>query len=374
MGDSKIKNTDRLLALDVFRGITIAAMIIVNIPGSWSHIYAPLRHAKWHGCTPTDLIFPFFLFIVGVAMTYSMKKFNNTISLIAIRKILKRVLLIFLIGLFLHAFPFNSGFSNLRILGVLQRIALAYGIAAMLCLYFNQKKLIILSGFILLLYWPLLFFFGQGDPYALETNLARTIDLKIIGENHVWRGLGIPFDPEGLLSTVPAVVTVIFGYLTGKVIQAESNLKSTFSKLLLAGIAAIVIGKIWGLVFPINKSLWTSSYVFYTAGWATLFLSILLWTIDIKGFKKWAYPFVIFGMNSLFVYALSSIWVKIYIDLIKITKPDGSITNAYSWLYIQIFVPVAGNLNGSLLFAFTHVFVFWIVLLILYKKKIFIKI
>ena len=249
---------NRLLALDIFRGITIAAMIIVNIPGSWSYVYAPLRHAKWHGCTPTDLIFPFFLFIVGVAMTYSFKKFNNKISLIAVRKIAKRVLVIFLIGLALNAFPFNTGFSNLRILGVLQRIAIAYGIAAILCLYFKQKKLIIISGLILIVYWLILIIFSQGDPYAMESNLVRIIDLKIIGENHLWLGLGIPFDPEGLLSTLPAVVTVILGYLTGKLIQKESNLKSAIYKLLLIGIAAIIAGLIWGMVFPINKSLWTS--------------------------------------------------------------------------------------------------------------------
>jgi len=372
--DNNIKRLNRLIALDTFRGITIASMIIVNIPGSWSYVYAPLRHAKWHGCTPTDLIFPFFLFIVGVAMSYSFRKYDNRISVIAIRKIVKRVVLIFLIGLALNAFPFKTEISNLRILGVLQRIAIAYGIAALLYLCFSQTKLIFVSGIILIGYWLLLLGFGQGDPYAVETNLVRIIDLKIIGESHLWKGVGIPFDPEGLLSTLPSVVTVIFGSLTGKSIQTGSNLKSAVYKMLIMGVSAVLLGKIWDIVFPINKYLWTSSYVLFTSGLAMIFLAVLLWFTDVRGKRKWVYPFVVFGMNSLFLYILSGIWVKTYIYLIKITAPDGSVINGYNWLYNQLFVPVAGNLNGSLLFAITHVFIFWMILLILYRKRIFIKI
>ena len=365
---------NRLMALDAFRGITIASMITVNIPGSWSYVYAPLRHAKWHGCTPTDLIFPFFLFIVGVAISYSFRKYENRISLFAIKKILKRVVLIFLLGLALNAFPFKTEISNLRILGVLQRIAIAYGIAALLYLGFNQAKLLLTSGIILIGYWLLLLGFGQGDPYAVETNLVRIVDLKIFGENHLWHGVGIPFDPEGLLSTLPAVVTVILGSLTGNLIQAASNLKSSIHKVLSMGAAAILLGKIWGIFFPINKYLWTSSYVLFTSGLAMIFLAVLLWLIDIRGKRKWAYPFVVLGMNSLFVYILSGIWVKTYVYLIRITAPDGSVINGYKWLYNQLFVPVAGYLNGSLLFAITHVFIFWIILFLLYRKRIFIKI
>lgn len=369
-----IIRADRLIALDTFRGITIALMIIVNIPGSWSYVYAPLRHAKWHGCTPTDLVFPFFLFIVGVAMSYSFRKYDNKISPMALQKILKRSVLIFLIGLVLNAFPFKTEISNLRILGVLQRIAMAYAIAAVLYLCFSQTKLILASGIILLGYWLLLLRFGQGDPYAVETNLVRSIDLKIIGESHLWKGVGIPFDPEGLLSTLPSVATVLLGALTGKLIQTVSHLKSAVYKLLFMGVTSILLGKIWDISFPINKYLWTSSYVLFTSGLAMIFLAALLWFIDIKGKRKWAYPFVVFGMNSLFLYTLSSIWVKSYIHFIKITAPDGSVINGYKWLYNQIFVPVAGYLNGSLLFAITHVFIFWIILFLLYRKRIFIKI
>jgi predicted acyltransferase len=176
------------------------------------------------------------------------------------------------------------------------------------------------------------------------------------------------------LSTLPSVVTVTWGALTGKLIQAESRLKSAVSKTLLIGVSAIILGKIWDVVFPINKYLWTSSYVFFTSGLAMIFLAVLLWLIDIRGKRKWAYPFVVFGMNSLLLYILSGLWVKSYVYFIKITAPDGSVVNGYKWLYDQLFVPVAGHLNGSLLFAITHVFIFWIILFLLYRKRIFIKI
>lgn len=349
-------------------------MILVNMPGSWSHVYAPLRHAKWHGCTPTDLVFPFFLFIVGVAMTYSFRTYEHRLSPGALKKIARRVALIFLIGLFLNAFPFHKPLSELRILGVLQRIAIAYGIGALLYLSLDRAKLIFASALILIGYWLLLLGFGQGDPFALETNLVRTIDLKILGESHVWGGFGVPFDPEGLLSTIPAVVTVILGALTGRMIHSAAHLRSAVVKILLAGGAAVVLGKIWGLAFPINKALWTSSYVLYTAGLAMLFLSVLLWIIDVRGYRRWAYPFVVFGMNPLLLYALSGIWVRTYLYLIRFETADGTATNAYKWLYQSIFEPVAGPLNGSLLFAVSHVFLFWLILLVLYRKRIFIKI
>ena len=349
-------------------------MIIVNMPGSWSYVYAPLRHAKWHGCTPTDLVFPFFLFAVGVAMSYSFRKFDHRLSPAVLKKIARRAALIFLVGLFLNAFPFHKPFSMLRILGVLQRIAIAYGIAALLYLVLNRTRLIVVSAAILIGYWLLLLGFGRGDPYGLETNLVRVIDLKILGQNHVWGGFGIPFDPEGLLSTLPAVVTATLGALTGRLIQSAPRLRSAVLKMIVLGGLAIIAGQLWGLVFPINKALWTSSYVLYTAGLAMVLLAVLLWIIDVGGHRKWAFPFVVFGMNPLFLYALSAVWVRTYIYLIKFTAADGTAMNAYKWLYQSIFVPVAGPLNGSLLFAVAHVFLFWLILLALYKKKIFIKI
>jgi len=289
-------------------------------------------------------------------------------------KILKRVLLIFLIGLALNAFPFKTAIADLRVLGVLQRIAIVYGIAAMLCLWFNSKKLMIISGAILISYWLLLFGFGQGDPYAVDTNLVRTIDLLIFGECHLWHGKGIAFDPEGLLSTLPAAVSVISGYLSGLLLQVESSLNKALLKTCCCGIAAVLLGYAWGMIFPINKYLWTSSYVLFTSGLAMICLSFLLWLIDIKGFKKWSYPFEVFGTNSLFIYVASILWIKVFIHLIKIPTPDGSMTNGYNWIFTQIFAPFAGNLNGSLLFAVVHLGLFWCLLFILYRKKIFIKI
>ncbi len=349
-------------------------MILVNTPGSWSFVYKPLKHAQWHGCTPTDLIFPFFLFIVGAAMRYSFIKFNDTASYAIAGKILKRVLLIFLIGLALNAFPFKIDISNLRILGVLQRIAIAYGIASLLCLRFNPKELMAISGIILTGYWLLLAGFGQGNPYAVETNLVRVIDINLFGENHLWHGKGIAFDPEGLLSTLPAVATVISGYLTGYLLQTKSNLKSAVYIIFFSGVCSVLTGSAWGIIFPINKYLWTSSYVLFTTGWALICLAILLWVIDIKGHQKWNYPFVVFGTNSLFVYIISILWIKIFMRLITISTSDGAVTNGYNWIFNQLFVPIAGNVNGSLLFAVFHIFMFWCVLLLLYRKKIFIKI
>jgi predicted acyltransferase len=303
-----------------------------------------------------------------------MRKFQDRISWTAVKKILTRAALIFLVGVALNIFPFKTPLSNLRILGVLQRIGIAYGIAALLYLCFSHTKLLFISGIILIGYWLLMLGFGRGDPYAVETNLVLIIDLKILGENHLWKGLGIPFDPEGLLSTLPSVATVILGALTGKSIQSAPKLKSAVQKLFFVGISAIVLGKIWDLIFPINKYIWTSSYVLFTAGLAMVILALLLWLIDVKGYRKWAFPFVVFGMNPLFLYILSSIWVRSYIHFIHITEPDGSVVNGYKWIYNHLFVPLAGNMNGSLLFAITHVFVFWIILFILYKKRIFIKI
>lgn len=364
----------RLQALDVFRGMTIALMILVNTPGSWSYVYAPLEHAHWHGCTPTDLVFPFFLFVMGVAMPYSFRQFDYKLSPAVGVKIMKRVLLIFLIGLALNFFPFKTGLSDLRILGVLQRIAVTYGIAAFLCLCLNRIKLILLSGLLLVGYWLLLSGFSSGEPYSLEGNLVRSVDLAVLGAGHMWHGKIIAFDPEGLLSTLPAVVTVLTGYLTGLYIQSHPDLRQAVYKTTLAGAAAVVTGWAWGVVFPINKSLWTSSYVLYTSGLALIILSFCLYVIDVKGYRKWSMPFYVFGRNSLFVYVLSIIWVKTLLYLIRITESDGSVVSGYSWIFREWFLPAAGYYNGSLLFALAHVALFWILALVLYKKKIYVKI
>ena len=364
----------RLIALDVLRGLTIALMIMVNNPGSWSYVYPPLRHAKWHGCTPTDLVFPFFLFIVGVSMWYSFKKFEKGITKASLYKVLKRTLIIFLLGLFLNLFP-KFDFEHVRIFGVLQRIAIAYGITALLGLQFDIKKLKFLFVIILVGYWLLLLLGGNSiDPFAETGNIVQKIDLLVLGENHMYKGLGFTFDPEGLLSAIPSIGTVLLGYFTGRIIDTSSNTIKAIKNLLFYGFILAVVGLVWGIVFPINKSLWTSTYVLYAGGLAMLFLALLLWIIDVQKINKWSKPFIHFGTNPLFIFVFSGIYIKIIIYLVRITTVDGEKLTGYSYLYQSVFVPLAGNMNGSLLFAVTHIIFFWFLTYILYKKKIFIKI
>jgi predicted acyltransferase len=366
------KSTNRLVSLDIFRGLTIAFMIIVNTPGSWEYVYAPLRHAKWHGCTPTDLVFPFFLFIVGVSTFYSLKKYGNEFNTGSVLRILRRMVLIFAVGLLLAIFPkFVRDYSTLRILGVLQRIALAYGIGAVICLTVRRDYLWIITAVILLGYWGLMALFGGADPFSLESNLAAKVDQAILGANHMYKGFGIPFEPEGLLSTIPAVATVIIGYFTGEMISRSDGGK-TVVRLLLLGAASTGLGLLWGIFFPINKPLWTSSYVLYTAGLAMVLLAVIYLLADVLKFQKWGTFFLVFGTNAIFAYTLAGIWTKTMLYIIKIPSGDEHI-NLYRWLYQEIFVPLAGNMNGSFLFAITQVMIIWFVVLILYRKKIFIK-
>jgi len=368
-------NTNRLLSLDIFRGMTVAFMIIVNTPGClWKYAYPPLLHAKWHGCTPTDLVFPFFLFIVGISTFFSLKKYSGKINSEVTIKILKRTILIFALGLILNIFPnFIRDYSTLRILGVLQRIALAYGIGAIICLTVRRDFLWIVISALLLGYWALLALAGGSAPYALETNFALKVDLAILGANHLYQGFGIPFDPEGLLSTIPSVATVIIGYFIGGIITPTSGKKDgkVLVKLILFGISALGLGILWGIVFPINKALWTSSYVLYTAGWGMIVFGLLYYLVDVLKIQKWGVFFTIFGTNAIFAYALASAWASTMLA-IEFTGGGGNIT-LYSWIFQNIFVPIAGNTNGSLLFAIVQMLLVWSITLILYRKKIFLK-
>jgi predicted acyltransferase len=362
----------RLAALDAFRGLTIAAMILVNNPGSWSYVYPPMRHAEWIGCTPTDLIFPFFLFIVGVAMWYSFKKFDHKPTPEVWKKIIIRAALIFLIGLFLNAFPFfGKDFTTFRIMGVLQRIAVAFLFGAVICMSIPRRHLHWVAAAILLGYWALLAFFGGDDPYGLETNIARQIDLAILGENHVWHGFGLAFDPEGLASTIPAVATVIIGFLIGAYIDRTQMRRPAFSSLVAIGMTGVGLGIVWGQSFPIIKGLWTSSYVVYTAGLATLLLALFLWLIDMKGYKRWAQPFIVFGLNPLFIFALSGILIRVMI-MIKIGSGIGT-TSLHGAIY-QELAAMFGDMNGSLGFAILFVILHWMIAWWMYRKKIFIKV
>lgn len=357
----------RLISLDVFRGMTIMLMILVNNPGSWSYVYPPLRHADWHGCTPTDLVFPFFMFIIGVSVGFSIRKYDLPNNLFLVKAV-KRGLIIILIGYLLRLFPFTDiNLSTARILGVLQRIGLAYIFAAILINYFKKINLIIISAAILLGYWALLYF-GSDSPYSLENSIVRKFDLAILGADKLWHGKGLPFDPEGLLSTIPAIVSILVGYFTSiEIIQKKSRI-TLVKRLLLGGLFGIILGWLWGQFFPINKSLWTSSYVIYTSGFALMILGVLLYIIDVLEYKKWTKIFVAFGTNPLFIFVLSGLWTK---TILKLHWGD---TNGYTGLFKNVFQPIAGDMNGSLLFAITHIIFFGIIAWILYKKKIIIKV
>ncbi|WP_051205281.1 acyltransferase family protein [Salinimicrobium xinjiangense] len=369
---------ERYLALDVLRGLTIALMILVNTPGSWSTIYAPFRHAAWHGFTITDLVFPSFLFVVGNAMSFSMRKFDSQPDAIFWKKVLKRTFLIFVIGLFLNAFPFVhraegeivlKDLSNIRIMGVLQRIALCYFFASVFIKYFKLKGSAIISVIILLLYWGLMYYFGDaGDPYSKEGNAALKFDRLILPAENLYTGFGLPFDPEGLLSTLPAIVNVIAGYLAGIFIQKSGNNFTTVMKLIAAGLVCVLIGEIWDMVFPINKPIWTSSYVMLSVGWSLVLIGALIWIIEVVKLKRWTYFFEVFGKNPLFIYVMSGVFVML---LSVIWINGGSLKG---WLYDNFFLSWLEPYNASLFFAVIYVLLLWLMGYWMDKKKIYIKV
>ena len=374
-----LKNQQRYLALDVLRGITIALMILVNTPGSWGSIYAPFKHAAWHGFTITDLVFPTFLFVVGNAMSFSMRKFDGKADSMFLKKVFKRSLLIFLIGLFLSAFPFLyrdeagelafKNLANMRIMGVLQRIALCYLIASLLIHYLKLKVAIVASILILFGYWLVMYLFGeQPEPYSLTGNAALKFDLLVFRPENMWKGFGMAFDPEGLLSTFPAVVNVVAGYVAGIFIQKSGNTYSTVWKLVLAGIIAIILAQIWNPFFPINKGIWTSSYVLLSIGWALISIATLILTIELWSIKAWTYFFEVFGKNPLFIFVLSGLVVM----LMNIILIHGEALKP--WIYKNVFLSWLTNYNASILFAICYVLLMWLVGYIMDKRKIYIKV
>jgi predicted acyltransferase len=363
----------RLIALDVFRGLTIALMILVNTPGNRSTTYSLLQHSRWDGCTPTDLVFPFFLFIIGTAMWYSYKKYDFALTKNLAFKIIKRSFFIYLIGLFLNACSaFNFDFHSIRIMGVLARIAIGYGIASFIVLSINQKWIKGVAGIILLLYWLILLIFGGEAPFSLEGNFVATFDTFLLGANHVPVMRGVSFDQTGLLATFPSIVNILLGFLAGKVLDTYELKTDAVKRLIIIGLIGVVAAKLWDLIFPINKLLWTSSFVLYTSGLASFFLGILYWITDIKGLTKWAKPFQVFGMNSIFIYVLSELLAIAF--LIRFFHfADGESASIAKLTYNSICLPVAGAFNGSLLYAIGFTFICWFVGWILYKRKIFIK-
>lgn len=378
---------NRLLSLDVFRGMSVAGMVLVNNPGTWSAIYPPLAHAEWHGVTPTDLVFPFFLFIVGAAIALALGKrvesggVNRNLYL----KIIKRAVIIFLLGLFLATFPFFNFTkgewldpSTVRIMGVLQRIAVCYLAAALIFLHTNWKQQTIIAVALLLLYWALMILISvPGCEVSTfndkACNLAAYLDRTILTENHIWRSAKV-YDPEGLLSTIPAIATCLAGVLCGQWLRRKTDDYEKVSALFFFGVVLAAAGWIWSFWFPLNKSLWTSSYVVYTAGLALCFFAFCYWLIDIKGYRKWTTPFVIFGVNALALFVGSGIMARI-LSLIKIsTDAEGKSISLQQWIFNNVFLPFASPINASLMYAVCFILIWLFLMWLLYRKRIFIKI
>lgn len=359
----------RLLSIDVMRGMTIAFMIIVNTPGSWNYVYSPLLHAKWHGVTPTDLVFPFFIFIMGVSMAFSFSSIDQTNRNHFVKKVLKRTFLIFLVGFILNWFPFyNEHLTEVRVFGVLQRISLSYGLAGILVIYARSLKAQISTVFIGLILYHCLQMYG-GD-LTLEGSINRKINDLLLSPENLYGGFGIPFDPEGIVGTISSAMHVIIGYIVGSHLKKLKDTPMQFIKLFIPiGLGLIFVAWLYCHVIPMNKPLWTGSYVLNTSGKACLLLALLVYLIDILKFSSWSFPFQVFGKNALVSYVFSSV---VSITLFQILKNENG--SAYGYLYAQIYQPTFGDYLGSFLFALSVcLFVFGFAF-ILFKRKIFIKI
>jgi predicted acyltransferase len=408
---------NRFYSLDVFRGATVCLMILVNNPGTWAHIYDPLEHAPWHGLTPTDLVFPFFLFAVGNALSFVMPRLEQGGDAVFWKKVLKRSALIFLIGLFLNWWPFVTevnrladgttafhketifkGFTwidytkdkagniietvkGIRILGVLQRIALCYLFASIIIYYLKPRKAFVAGMIMLLVYWVLCYAGNPSDPYSLKGWFGTDIDKMILGIPHIYKGEGIPFDPEGLMSTPPAIVQVIFGFLVGDYIRNRSKdvqgeipgqgMYRMLTGLFVIAIALLITGFCWDMVFPINKKIWTSSYVIYTTGLAILTIATMIYMIEIKKIRGGLSRFFdVFGKNALFVFALSAFLPRT-LGLIKL----GDGVNPWNWLYKKVLIHTPGaRENGSLLYALCVILFMWAICYWMDRKRIYVKV
>ena len=454
MTEAQYSTGSRLVSLDVFRGMTIAGMVLVNNPGTWSAIYGPLKHAEWHGITPTDYIFPFFLFIVGTAIPIALKKrMANGITSDVYVKIFQRAATIFALGLLMSIIPFfqfneTTGipfvlkillvfsfsaalllylmqrkmeaaivavvsaltvlgfhaaggavawydFSTMRIPGVLQRIAVCYLVVSILYLHTNWKQQAIVGGALLLVYWLLMSAIPVPGCEVTSINdkacnLAAYLDRTILTESHLWRSAKV-YDPEGILSTIPAIVTTISGVLAGTWLLKSDEGQVTSDKFDLSslathhsslnkasgmfffGTALLALGWSWSLVFPINKPLWTSSYVLYTSGLALLTLASCYWLIDIKGYTRWTKPFVIFGVNALTLFVFSGILARL-LGMIRVTGPEGKEIALQSWIFTNVFLPFAEPINASLAYAVSYILLWLFLMWLLYRKQVYIKV
>jgi predicted acyltransferase len=358
---------DRLVSLDAFRGFTIAGMILVNNPGIWEAVYPPLRHAQWNGWTPTDLVFPFFLFIMGVSMNLSFARRQNSTDARMYMKVLRRALIIFALGVFLNAFP-DFDLGTLRIAGVLQRIAVVYLVASVVVINVSIETEAVIAGALLIVYWLLMRFVpvpghGAGN-LTPDGNLATYLDGLLL-PGRLYRQT---WDPEGILSTIPAISTGLLGHLTGFLIRSKLDKTRIAGWMFALGWAGMLAGWIWSIWFPINKNIWTSSYVLFTAGAALEFLGVCYWLIDVHGWRKWANPAVVFGMNAILVYVLSGIVG----DMLGVIEVGGQTSK--EWIVQLLFTWWLTPTNASLLFAVIYVALWWLVMELFYRRRIFIKI
>lgn len=383
----------RLLSLDILRGITIAGMILVNNPGSWGDIYAPLRHAAWNGLTPTDLVFPFFMFIMGVSTYFSLRKYNFEFTWKSFAKILRRTVVIFAIGLGIAWFGLFlrgilndktfldavANFDHIRILGVMPRLALCYGIGATMALLIPHRSLPWVVGAMLVVYAVILLL-GNGFAFS-DDNVISIVDHKVLGENHMYTdsidGVSLKFDPEGLLSTLPSIAHMLIGFICGGLILGTKDNRERICRLFIVGTILTFSGFLLDFGLPINKKIWSPTFVLTTCGLASSFLALLIWIIDIRGHQKWCRFFESFGVNPLFMYCLGAV-LSIVIGSVRIPSglTESGMISIKGWLYKGIFMPLCqGDATlASLLFAIIFVLFNWCIGYILYKKHIFIKI
>lgn len=374
----------RLISLDVFRGLTIAMMIIANMAGVVPDVYPFLSHALWNGCTPTDLVFPFFLLIVGVAMSFSLSKYSleSKLDKFVYFNLCRRAVILFTLGLLLNGF-WNQGvgsfdLQSLRVMGVLQRIGLAYLFASLIVLKFPEKIQWALAGILLIFYWLTMMYIPVPDYGAgiltREGNFGAFIDRLIIAKPHLYAGDGFNFrgDPEGLFSTIPAIVNVLFGYFAGQWMRKSTINSHTSMDLVLWGLCSLVVGMIWDGLFPINKKLWTSSYVLFSTGWGLVFLAACYDLIEVRKIKRWSKGFEIIGLNAITLFVASVFLIKVTVKL-KIGEGENAIS-VYNWIYRNLFASWLGNTNGSFLFALATLLLWYGLAFFMYRQRWFIKV
>jgi predicted acyltransferase len=372
--------TGRLAALDAFRGATVAAMILVNNPGSWSHIYPPLRHAPWHGWTPTDLIFPFFLFIVGITTTLSLaaRRARGDDDRALARRIVRRGTIIVALGLLVSAFPFfpPEHVARIRIPGVLQRIGVAYLVAGLVVLRGSWQAQAVVAAGLLLGYWALLALVPVPGTWlpALEppeATLPAWLD-RLLLDGHLWSATR-SWDPEGVLSTLPAIASVLLGALAARFLRGDEPVARRARRLGIVGTVAAAAGAVWGIAFPINKNLWTSSYALFTAGAAALALALCVWLIDVRGWRGWIRPFVVFGVNPIVAFVGSAMISRLLYTTIRVTY-GGETVPLQQAIHRTLFAWWLPPRAASLAFALAMVAAWWGVLALLDRRGIRLKV